>query len=64
MASLHRKIMKAFREQWKDVTDALDDIPGTGRVMGVIISPAFDRYDHDRRQKMLDTVLKKSAYAC
>ena len=60
MAKLHKKIISALRHSWKEVSDFLDDIPETGRVMGVIASPVFRKLDHEARQRKLWNVLKKA----
>jgi len=60
MGKLHKKIISTLRRSWSEVSDFLDDIPETGRVMGVIASPVFRKLDHDARQRTLWNVLKKS----
>jgi len=49
VAELHEKVLTALRPLGQ-VIDALDDVPETGRVTGVIISPAFEGLDHRERQ--------------
>jgi hypothetical protein len=59
MDTFHKKVMRVLRAQFKDVEDALDDVPSTGRITGVIISPSFNRLEFSERQARLDAALKK-----
>jgi hypothetical protein len=63
MGKLHRKVMRVLRASFKDVQDALDDVPSTGRITGAIISSYFDRMDHSQRQRRLESALKKGLTA-
>jgi hypothetical protein len=50
--------MKVLRAHFKEVQDALDDVPETGRITGAIISPSFNRLGFSQRQKRLESALK------
>ena len=53
MGKLHRKVIKVLREHFGDVTDALEDVDNTGWITGVVISKAFNRLTHKKRQDLL-----------
>ena len=59
MASL-RQIVTALRKQVPDIADHLEQIHGTGRVTGAVISSRFENLDHEKRQKLLWHALEKS----
>jgi hypothetical protein len=50
----------ALRRQWPDVVDALDEVRGSQRVTGVIISREFEKLGHDARQRKLWRILNKA----
>jgi hypothetical protein len=58
MATLHKKVIQVLRREFGKVTDALEQVPSTGRVTGVIISPAFNKLDDGARQRRLARALK------
>ena len=58
MGKLHKKVMRVLRKRFGDVADALEDVEETGRVLGVIISPAFNGLNFDERQLRLWNALK------
>jgi len=59
MGKLHRKVMRVLRQRFGEVRDALEDVKATGRVLGAVISPAFNRLDFDERQRRLSKALKE-----
>jgi len=63
LAKLHKKIISVLRQRWPDVVDALDDVQGTHRVTGVIITKAFNGLSHEVRQQRLWKLLNKSLTA-
>jgi len=60
MAKLRKKVIQTLRQRWPDVVDALDDVEGSHRVTGVVISKAFNGLSHETRQQRLWNVLKKT----
>ena len=59
MGKLHRKVIRAIRERFKDAEDALDEVRSTGRVTGVVISRAFEGLDFPERQERLNRLLRR-----
>lgn len=54
------KVTRVLRASFPDVdVAALERVPNTGRLTGVIVSDAFARKDHTRRQSLLWRTLKK-----
>ena len=62
MARLRQKVVRVLRQQFRDLHDALEDLPG-GRVSGVVISSAFRSMDHQSRQEKLDAALRRGLTA-
>jgi len=62
MGKLHKKINKILDECLQDYVDHLDDLP-EGRVAGVIVSSTFNRMDHSKRMRKLETILKRELTA-
>jgi len=58
--NLHKKIIRTLRQRWPDVVDALDDVEGSHRVTGVVISKAFNGLSYEARQQRLWNLLKRS----
>lgn len=58
MGKLHKKVIRVLRKRFGEVTDALEDVEETGRVMGVVIGAAFNGLDFDERQLRLWNALK------
>jgi hypothetical protein len=52
-------VIGVLRDEWGDVVDGLQTVPGSRRVMGVVISRKFNRRNHQRRQQLLWTTLGK-----
>ena len=57
MAQLHKKVITLLRHRFVDVVDALEDVPSTGRITGVIVSPSFEDLDYEERQEQLWSAL-------
>jgi hypothetical protein len=53
MGKLHKKVVRILTEHFGDVTDALDEVDDTGWLTGVIISKAFNKLAHKKRQELL-----------
>ena len=53
MGKLHQKVIRVLRQHLGDVTDALDEVEETGQLTGVVISKAFKKLDHKKRQNLL-----------
>lgn len=53
MGKLHKKVIRILKHHFDDVTDALDEVDETGWLTGVIISKAFNKLTHKRRQDLL-----------
>jgi hypothetical protein len=58
MGKLHKKIIGVLRSQFRDLEDALDDLP-EGRVSGVIVSSSFNSLTHQARQDKLSKILRR-----
>ena len=57
MARLRQKVVRVLRQQFEDLHDALEDLPG-GRVSGVVVSSAFNSMNHQSRQAKLKALLR------
>ena len=53
MGKLHKKVIRVLMRHFGEVTDALDEVDDTGWLTGVIISKAFNKLDHKKRQELL-----------
>lgn len=57
---LQECVMAALRERFGEVTDYLDWVPETQRVLGAVASPSFHRKSHKWRQDRLWETLEAS----
>ena len=57
MATLHEKVILALASHFRDLADSLDDVPGTGRITGAVVSPEFRNLDYQQRQERLSSAL-------
>jgi len=53
-------IVARLRDRFPDLVEALDEVAGTHRVLGVVVSTEFDGLDHERRQDLLWEVLDEA----
>ncbi len=60
MGKLHKKVIRVLTQQFGEVTDALEEVDDTGWLTGVIISKAFNKLDHKKRQDLLWHALESS----
>ena len=58
MAKLHKKVIGILRRHFGKVTDLLEDVDSTGRVLGAVVSPVFKGMDFDERQRRLSAALE------
>ena len=53
MGKLHKKVIRVLKQSFSDVIDALDEVPETNRITGVVISSVFEGLSHKKRQTRL-----------
>lgn len=56
--ALYKKVIGLLERELPDFDHALEKLPG-GRVSGVVISSAFDKLSHPKRQKLLQDVFRR-----
>jgi len=58
MESLHEKFLEVLTRQYPDLQDGLEVVAETGRVLGSIVSSAFEGLDHEDRQRRVWKLLE------